>query len=283
MDFGVNYRRYKVLTREQELELFRDYHANNEASKAAFEALVNHNLGLVAKVVGKFKGRRNAAIEDEDYFSEGVVGLMIAIRKFDPAKGCKLSTFAMPWIFQTVSRAETTKAPAIRLPQHAAEIRMRAVRDSNFDAKAIAKAEGCHITTAEAILRTGFEPLELDKPICHANRAMNDDTFLRDKIDEEANFDGLQQTHDDPDAATDLARLLKLLPDTSANRRAIEVLKYRYGFVTGKTETLEATSKIFNCTRERIRQICERTLRVLRSKAAIENRRLAKIKELGRH
>lgn len=85
--------------------------------KVSKDKVVLHNLGLVGKQVSKWV-KTHKKMEYDDLFNEGVFGLMKAIDKFDLDRGVAFSTYAMPWIFQAISRAYKNKADTIRLPVH---------------------------------------------------------------------------------------------------------------------------------------------------------------------
>mmetsp|Transcript_8430 Transcript_8430/g.28091 ORF Transcript_8430/g.28091 Transcript_8430/m.28091 type:complete len:325 (+) Transcript_8430:3289-4263(+) len=94
-------------------------------SRTAKKVLIEHNLRLVISVAKKYTGR---GIVFDDLVQEGIVGLIRAIEKFDPAKGFKLSTYSHWWIRQACSRAVTEQQRTIRLPVHVRDSMVRALK-----------------------------------------------------------------------------------------------------------------------------------------------------------
>lgn len=106
----------KVLTREQEVELFKRYKENGD--RVAYKTIVKHNLRLVCSIARKFCGK---GVEFEDLVQEGVFGLDKSIEKFDYKKGYKFSTYATWWVKQTIKQAINKGSRIIRLPSHVIE------------------------------------------------------------------------------------------------------------------------------------------------------------------
>lgn len=106
---------WELLDRDAERELLQCAQAGDTA---ALETLLARNTGLVAKIAHKYlpvAGR----LEYADLEQEGRLGLLHAVRKFDPGRGCRLSTYAVPWIRQAIVRAIETRSRTIRAPVHA--------------------------------------------------------------------------------------------------------------------------------------------------------------------
>ena len=111
------------LSHAEEIELARVLRDNEEGSRRyrrALDKLVTHNLGLVNKIVNKFP-LRNASCTFEDLFQEGVAGLIHGIRKFDPARGYRLSTYVYNWISVYVQRYYQNHGRTVRVPIHMAD------------------------------------------------------------------------------------------------------------------------------------------------------------------
>jgi len=112
-----------LLTREQEVELAERIQAGDETAR---EHMIKANLRLVVKIA---KDYSNYGLPLVDLISEGNMGLMKAVERFDPEKGGKLSTYAAWWIKQSIKRALANQSKTIRLPVHMVDkiARMRRV------------------------------------------------------------------------------------------------------------------------------------------------------------
>ena len=110
---------HKILTREQEHELFEKFKnaATEEEKKKHRDEIVEHNMKLVFSVIKReFSRRATPRLGFQDLISAGTLGLMHAIKKFDPDKGTKFSTYASLWIRQYAQRAIASGGLAYRLP-----------------------------------------------------------------------------------------------------------------------------------------------------------------------
>lgn len=103
---------HKLLTHEQTLKLIV---AIREGDKKAEDTLVKHNVRLVMKIADKY---HNRGVPFSDLVSEGLIGLCVAMKRYDPAHGTKFSTYATYWIRQKIGRAITDQSSLIRLPIH---------------------------------------------------------------------------------------------------------------------------------------------------------------------
>lgn len=102
----------RLLTRKETTELFVKYGAGDEKAKAK---LIESNLRLVVSIAKQFA---RPGLELEDLISEGNIGLMKAVERFDHTRGFALTTYATWWIRQAIMRHVTTKSRTIRLPAH---------------------------------------------------------------------------------------------------------------------------------------------------------------------
>ena len=106
---GVNTSNLKVLTQEEQLELFQKMHEGDEQAK---EELINGNLKLVLSVLRKFRGQKHNM---DDLFQVGVIGLIKAIDNFDLSYNLKLSTYAIPLIIGEVKRFIRDNQSSVRV------------------------------------------------------------------------------------------------------------------------------------------------------------------------
>ncbi|MFF5392211.1 RNA polymerase sigma factor RpoD/SigA [Streptomyces sp. NPDC013012] len=220
-----------------------------DVRRRAYDAMVEHNMGLVHEVRKKYTSQ---GVEDEDLVHYGVLGLMHAVCKFDLDRGFKFSTYAYHWIRQAMSRAVADYGSAIRIPVHlheemhkaaAAEARLRACGQSASPA-AVALATGLTVTRVEEIRRISRVTDSLD-------RELFEGANLADVLSLELPSEGpeeqlrFQWSRDDVEQ-----RLLARLDAKSA-----DILRRRSGLIDQQVQTLEAIGSDYGVTRERIRQI----------------------------
>jgi RNA polymerase primary sigma factor len=101
-----------LLTPKEEVELAKRI---KRGDKEARERMIKANLRLVVKIARDYE---NYGLPLLDLISEGNIGLMKAVERFDPSKGGKLSTYASWWIKQAIKRALANQSKTIRLPVH---------------------------------------------------------------------------------------------------------------------------------------------------------------------
>lgn len=248
--------RFSLLTAQQEIDLARKI---NKGDAAARERMINANLRLVVTLARDYT---NLGLPLLDLISEGNIGLTKAVERFDPAKGAKLSTYAIWWIKQSIKRALANQSKTIRLPAHLVD-KVAKVRRVSLQ---ISEELGREPTDEElggelgiagekvARLRTlGIRPTSLDAPI-----ADDDSTQFGESVgDEDAQtpFEWLR----DKNLRGEVDGLIALL-----DSREKRIISQRFGLDGGKPKTLEDVGKHFGITRERIRQLQNIALAKLR-------------------
>ena len=248
--------RVPLLTPEEEIDLAnRVSQGDVEAKKRLSEA----NLRLVVSIAKRYLGR---GMQFLDLIQEGNLGLLKAVDKFDVSKGFKFSTYATWWIRQAITRAIADQARTIRIPVHMVETINKVKKVSSQllhqnghepTAQEIADEIGLSEDKVREILRVAQEPVSLETPI-----GEEEDSHLGDFIpDDEAPAPADAASH------TMLREQLIEVLDTLTPREE-QVLRLRFGLDDGRTRTLEEVGKVFNVTRERIRQIEAKALRKLR-------------------
>jgi RNA polymerase primary sigma factor len=221
---------------------------------AARERLVNGNLRFVVSIAKQFQGRGLPLI---DLISEGNIGLLTAIDKFEPEKGYHFISYAVWWIRQAILKAIGEKSRMIRLPMNkSADLIQILQAKSNLekngydDASIEAIAAECGMTESEVleIMQIARDVSSLDAPV-----GSEEDSSFGDFIES-----------DDPrpdDIVMDEAlknSVRKILGTLSEKERGIITL--RYGLDNNEAMSLKEVGEVYNLTKERIRQIEKKVL-----------------------
>jgi RNA polymerase primary sigma factor len=248
--------RSQLLRPEQEIELAAKIKKGDSTARAL---MISANLRLVVTIAQDYA---NLGLPLLDLISEGNIGLMTAVDRFDPSKGAKLSTYAAWWIRQSIKRALSNQSKTIRLPGHLGEkiSTMRRVAlqmseelgreptDDEFGEEiGIATEKVSHLKTAS------IRPASLEAPISD-----DDLTEFGETVgDEDARtpFESLSAK----ELHNEVGGLLEAL-----GARDKEIISQRFGFDGGKRKTLEEVANKLRVSRERIRQLENLALKKLR-------------------
>ena len=248
--------RVPLLTAEEELELAQKMADGDVEAK---EKLINANLRLVVSIAKRYVGRGMSFL---DLIQEGNLGLMKAVDKFDYTRGFKFSTYATWWIRQAITRSIADQARTIRIPVHMVETINKLIKISRAllqkfgrepTPAEIAEAMGTTEARVIEIQKIAQDPVSLETPI-----GEEDDSHLGDFIEDTTATAPIEAAE-----ANMLKEQVNEILNTLAPREAM-VLILRYGLRDNRPRTLEEVGKVFNVTRERIRQIEAKALRRLK-------------------
>jgi RNA polymerase primary sigma factor len=245
-----------LLTPEEEVQLAKRI---KKGDKEARSHMIRANLRLVVKIAQDYAGY---GLPISDLISEGNIGLMKAVERFDPKKGGKLSTYAAWWIKQSIKRALANQSKTIRLPVHMVDKIAKMRRISTILAEALGReptdeelAEEIGLPRRKlAMLKQASQrPTSLDAPINEGEA-----TEYGEIIGDERAANPLEMLSD-KNLQGQLDGLLSVLDD-----RERKIIDERFGLTGKKPMTLEEVGRQFGVTRERIRQLQNSALTKMR-------------------
>jgi RNA polymerase primary sigma factor len=234
-------------------------------NKKAREKMITANLRLVVKIAHDFG---NYGLPLLDLISEGNIGLMKAVERFDPNKGGKLSTYASWWIKQSIKRALANQSKTIRLPVHLVDkigkIRRVAAQMAEElghepTTEELAEELGLPVAKVAHLKTVAVRPASLDAKI-----SADDDTAFGDLVGDDHAEDPFEALRD-KDLQHEVGDLLNVL-----DPRERKIISFRFGLDGGRERTLEEVGHKFGVTRERIRQL--QNIALLKMRKALRKR-----------
>ncbi|MDZ4744310.1 MAG: sigma-70 family RNA polymerase sigma factor [Verrucomicrobiota bacterium] len=222
-----------------------------EEGAQARERMIKSNLRLVVKIAHDYS---NFGLPLIDLISEGNIGLMKAVERFDPNKGGKLSTYSSWWIKQSIKRALANQSKTIRLPVHLVDkiskMRRVAARMSEEFGREptdeeLADEMSMSVTKIARLRTAAIRPASLDAPISNDEDSAN----FGDIIKDESALNPYEMLRSKK-LKDDLDELLAIL-----DAREREIINFRFGLDGANERTLEEVGVKFKITRERVRQI----------------------------
>mgnify|MGYP001447458625 FL=1 len=265
----------EIFSFEDNISMIADYQKDGQGE--LFDQIVRNNIRLVESIAGSYSKKIGHQMEFDDLVQEGILGLMKAIKKFDPENGYQFSTYATWWIRQSITRAIVDKGYIIRVPVHKYETinkvlkieRQSILKFNKIDIEWVTQQLDMNLVQYLEVKKIDYQFLHLASLDTIVSQE-DEDTSLIDFIETRphSGAEDVSEALQDPELLVmkaDQKRMLLELMDSLKDREK-DVLFYRFGFNEGEPKTLEEIGQIYKVTRERIRQIESKALKKLKEK-----------------
>ncbi|WP_149275808.1 sigma-70 family RNA polymerase sigma factor [Pareuzebyella sediminis] len=251
-----------LITAEEEVELARRI---REGDQIALNKLVNANLRFVVSAAKHYQGN---GLRLSDLINEGNIGLVKAAKRFDETRGFKFISYAVWWIRQSILQAMSEQSRIVRLP-------LNKIGEISKIRKVYSSLEQTYQRPPSAVeiaRELDMSPKSVKLAMKNSGKHLSMDAPFEEG--ESSNLYNVIKSNDtvSPDAemmkdslSTDLKQALKSLPE-----RESEILRLYYGIGERTPKSLSEIGELFDITRERVRQIREKAIRVLRSRSQNE-------------
>jgi RNA polymerase primary sigma factor len=250
--------RIPLLSSSEEIRLAKAAQKNDASAR---RRLIVSNLRLVVSIAKKYL---YYGLPLMDLIEEGNLGLMKAVERYDPDRGCKFSTYATWWIRQAVTRSLSNHGRTVRIPVYITDnvarykklVEKEYIKSGRYpDIETVAK--DLKVKVAEAKRLQEFA--DVITPLERMQSTDGDgDRGIPESLEPKRTDKAIEQIELDQQ----MEELMGQLTEREAN-----IIRFRYGLHDGCAHTLEETGKKYKLTRERIRQIEKDVMKRLRSYA----------------
>jgi len=243
-DIGVS----KLLTADEEKQLARGIRRGDEGAR---HRMIESNLRLVVKIARRYLNRGLPLL---DLIEEGNLGLIHAVKKFDPERGFRFSTYATWWIRQTIERAIMNQARTVRLPIHV----IKDINSVRRAARILSQKREAPPTVAEIAAFTGRAVDDVERLLALHERVTIGSTSASGADDERLLLDALPAEEDEEPATCAQSDGVHQILDHwvwELSEKHRTVLERRFGLHGYRRLTLEEIGREIGVTRERVRQI----------------------------
>jgi len=250
--------KYPLLTPEEEKEYIKKA---KEGDKTAIEKIILSNLRFVVEIASKYRGM---GVPIEDLINEGNIGLIKAIKYFDPKKGVKFLSYAIWWIRQSIMKALDERSQLIRIPSDQ-KTKLRKIKKAEMEyfqkygelptIEELSKITGLPKKEIEASYEIFHKELSLDRPFTESEKRTWEEMLEQKALPSPEEFYKKEYIKE---------KIKKSLEELDKKER--DIISLYFGIEDDIPRSLEEIGKIMNLSKERVRQLKERALLKLKEK-----------------